>query len=102
MPNTATTPADKRAQYETQYQALAAKANKTAYDRAVLELLDKAQKAVTPAPDGSDPKALAEWEWDNKPDARTGYTTKDRYVAIRTREISGDFRAMGDTRVKRQ
>jgi ATP-dependent Clp endopeptidase proteolytic subunit ClpP len=65
------------------------------------EATPAAPAAPAAQPDGSDPKALAEWEWDNKPESRTGYSTRDRYVAIRTREISGEFRAHGDTRIKR-
>lgn len=42
-------------------------------------------------PDGSDPKALAEWEWDNK-QTTWNASTKDRYVASRTAELSGQLR----------
>lgn len=41
-------------------------------------------------PDGSDPKALAGWEWDNqKPQ---GFSSKDRYVAVRVAELKGQLR----------
>lgn len=36
-----------------------------------------------------DPKAQAEREWDFKPAVRKGFSTKDRYVAFRVRELNG-------------
>jgi signal peptide peptidase SppA len=47
----------------------------------------------SPKPDGSDPKAVAEHEWDTlKP---TGFSSKERYVAVRVAELSGKFRSTG-------
>jgi signal peptide peptidase SppA len=55
-----------------------------------------------PAVDEEDSKAVAGAEWDNDPEVRKGYTTKDRYVAVRSREIDGEFKARGSTLVKKQ
>lgn len=52
--------------------------------------LDATATAPQVKPDASDPRAMAQWEWDNeKPQ---GFTTKERYVAIRVAELSGRFR----------
>jgi len=47
-------------------------------------------QAPNQQPTESEPKALAEWEWENK--KPEGFTTKERYVAIRVAEINGQFR----------
>src|SRR5438046_4574458 len=44
------------------------------------------------APDGSDPKALAEFEYDNDPTVRGG-CTKDVYVHARMAELDGTHRS---------
>lgn len=36
-----------------------------------------------------DAKAVAEREWDTKPAVRKGFSSKDRYVAFRVRELNG-------------
>lgn len=38
----------------------------------------------------ADPKAHAEREWDYKPSVRKGFTSKERYVAWRVRDIQGN------------
>lgn len=44
-------------------------------------------------PDGKDPKALAEWEWNNNAEeCQSKFSTKDRYVSIRKAELTGKFR----------
>ena len=52
--------------------------------------LAKPAEPTAEKPDDSDPKALAEWEWNNN-DPK-GFSTKDRYVAIRVAEIKGQLR----------
>lgn len=39
--------------------------------------------------DTSDPKAVAEAEWSKDPKIREGFSTKDRYVAVRVAELKG-------------
>lgn len=39
-----------------------------------------------------DPRVQAENEWDRKPEMRRGFTTKERYVAVRSRELSGELK----------
>ena len=38
-----------------------------------------------------DPKTQAEQEWDHQPARRKGFTSKERYVAVRTAELDGRF-----------
>lgn len=40
----------------------------------------------------ADPKAKAEQEWDYRPAVRKGFTSRERYVAVRTAELNGQFR----------
>lgn len=42
------------------------------------------------APDGSDPKALAKWEWAQG--NVTGFSSEDRYVSARVAELTGKLR----------
>lgn len=54
-----------------------------------------ATAGVRPAaskPAADDPKAQAEHEWDNDPEARKGFSTKDRFVVVRTAELRGQLR----------
>jgi signal peptide peptidase SppA len=43
-------------------------------------------------PDGSDHKALAGWEWDNEPEKRGSFSSKERYVGFRAAVLSGRLR----------
>jgi ATP-dependent Clp endopeptidase proteolytic subunit ClpP len=44
------------------------------------------------APSDVDPKIVAEQEWDHNPRIRSGFSTKERYIAVRIAELSGQFR----------
>lgn len=52
-----------------------------------------ARPAAASKPAGDDPKAQAEHEWDTNPEARKGFSTKERFVAIRVAEATGKLRA---------
>jgi ATP-dependent Clp endopeptidase proteolytic subunit ClpP len=51
-----------------------------------------ANPAAVALPDEKDPKAVAAWEWDTNPKCHKGYSTKERYVAVRSRELDGTFK----------
>lgn len=47
----------------------------------------------TAKPDGTDPKALAAWEWDNNAEAcQSKFSSRDRYVSVRNAELTGRLR----------
>lgn len=41
------------------------------------------------APDDSDPKAVAEYEWDNKPEVRQGFSNRETYTFYRINDLAG-------------
>jgi ClpP class serine protease len=62
----------------------------------------KEENKQAPAkPETDDRKALAAWakesagfEWDNDATVRTGYSTKDRYVAFRSQQLLGNLKVL--------
>jgi signal peptide peptidase SppA len=58
----------------------------------------KSNGKVVAKPDGSDPKAVAEWEWDNQPESRDGFTSKENYVLYRSHELSGSHKTLLGTK----
>jgi hypothetical protein len=43
-------------------------------------------------PDGTDHKALAAWEWENEPQHKAKFSSKDRYIGFRVAVLSGMLR----------
>lgn len=39
-----------------------------------------------------EPAAQAAWEWENKKEMRNGFSTKERFIAIRTQELKGSLK----------
>lgn len=48
-----------------------------------------ASASANVAPDDSDPRAVAEYEWDNKPELRQGFSSKETYTFYRMNELAG-------------
>jgi len=42
----------------------------------------------------AEPKLVADWEWENDPAVRNGFSTKERYVAYRTAELKGQVKSI--------